>query len=228
MLLDTTPLTSDGEDAVSFQRDTRDMSADEGTPPPERLTNFFITDILSPDFGRKRCAKCAVRPDGVSPSGDTWGDRTPWIVPACRGKTELEKATSPGTKHARKEEPEWPAWVYCTRYSDRPTAGEILDIDDVVHHSYYNSSCRQFVRVLSSCRQFVRVLSSCRQFVRVLSSCRQFVRVLSSCRQFVRVLSSCRQFVRVLSSCRQFVCVLSSCRQFVRVLSLCQCKRVSI
>ena len=126
MLLDTTPLTSDGEDAVSFQRDTRDMSGDEGTPPPERLTNFFIADILSPDFGRKRCAKCAVRPDGVSPSGDTWGDRMPWIVPACRGKTELEKAASPGTKDARKEEPEWPAWVYCTRYSDRPTAGEIL------------------------------------------------------------------------------------------------------
>ena len=128
MLLDTTPLTSDGEDAVSFQRDTRDMSADEGTPPPERLTNFFIADILSPDFGRKRCAKCAVRPDGDSPSGDTWGDRTPWTVPACRGKTELEKAASSGTKHARREEPEWPAWVYCTRYSDRPTAGELPDM----------------------------------------------------------------------------------------------------
>ena len=124
MLLDTTPLTSDGEDAVSFPRD---MSADEGTPPPERVTNFFIADILSPDFGRKRCKKCAIRSDGAYPrvpSEGLWGEGTAWEVSEYRGKSELPTGVLSGKKEAGKEKPEWPAWVYCTRYSDRPTAGE--------------------------------------------------------------------------------------------------------
>ena len=124
MLLDTTPLTSDGEDVVTF---SRDMNADESTAPPaERVTNFFIADILSPNFGRKRCTKCAALPNVRIPRDGAWPERTPWKVHAYLRTSEIPTETLPGNEDAGKEHSEWPAWVYCTRYSDRPTAGELL------------------------------------------------------------------------------------------------------
>ena len=136
MLLDTTPLTSDGEDVVSF---SRDMNADESTAPPaERVTNFFIADILSPNFGRKRCTKCAALPDVRIPRVGEWAERTPWKVHTYLGTSDiqlgLQTGTLPGNEDAVKEQSEWPAWVYCTRYSDRPTAGELLFTFSVSFH----------------------------------------------------------------------------------------------
>ena len=153
MLLDTTPLTSDGEDVVSF---SRDMNADESTAPPaERVTNFFIADILSPNFGRKRCTKCAALPSLRIPRDGAWAARTPWKVHTYLGTSDIQTGTLPGNEDAGKErEPEWPAWVYCTRYSDRPTAGELLftcrAYRFISHHSFEGLVINGFVVLHSS------------------------------------------------------------------------------
>ncbi|TNM98293.1 hypothetical protein fugu_014539 [Takifugu bimaculatus] len=117
-----------------------------------RITNFYIDNILRPDFGGKRKVNTLVR-DGES-------------LRLTRGKEELRGRKSPkssiphqGGAGCEKEEDSnasehqrdaadgavegsrarclsthddsppgskpmlWPAWVYCTRYSDRPSSG---------------------------------------------------------------------------------------------------------
>jgi len=113
-----------------------------------RNTNFFIDNILRPDFGCRRelgarasergvSARRALYPgsscrsDGVSSSSSSSGSSTGSspvsgrVPEAERGKTKASSASqgegggsSPGKGSL------WPAWVYCTRYSDRPSSGK--------------------------------------------------------------------------------------------------------
>ncbi|XP_036375348.1 homeobox protein engrailed-2b [Megalops cyprinoides] len=124
---------------------------------PHRITNFFIDNILRPDFGRRK--------DGTfnrDESNFASRDNTIHSVPEIGhgGGTGAEEGTSkpPSVGGAKKsdsviDEPLkvqgetgdqclssdsdssqasctplsqpllWPAWVYCTRYSDRPSSG---------------------------------------------------------------------------------------------------------
>ncbi|XP_026123571.1 homeobox protein engrailed-2a isoform X1 [Carassius auratus] len=124
---------------------------------PHRITNFFIDNILRPDFGRKKEANIT-RDEGnlgarenLNPTGPSTGQVVS-TVPAEGTSTH----TSSGGKKAEIESEEplktrgenvdqclgsesdssqsnssgqlsqpmlWPAWVYCTRYSDRPSSG---------------------------------------------------------------------------------------------------------
>ncbi|XP_061653452.1 homeobox protein engrailed-2b [Phyllopteryx taeniolatus] len=96
-----------------------------------RVTNFYIDNILRPDFGRKRKSGTPIR-EGLA-------RREPKIAKPDVG---ARAAASSDGKHPRETEPTgaeetgkagsaseggkrmlWPAWVYCTRYSDRPSAG---------------------------------------------------------------------------------------------------------
>lgn len=118
-----------------------------------RITNFYIDNILRPDFGGKRKVKTLVR-DGESlrlttgkeelrgrkspkrsipHQGGAGGDReekdsnasehqrdaTDAAVEGSRGRSLSTKADSPPDSKPML----WPAWVYCTRYSDRPSSG---------------------------------------------------------------------------------------------------------
>uniref|UniRef100_A0A8C5PVU8 Homeobox protein engrailed-like n=1 Tax=Leptobrachium leishanense TaxID=445787 RepID=A0A8C5PVU8_9ANUR len=91
--------------------------------PPHRTTNFFIDNILRPDFG------CRKEPPGrenvnplhpiSSPDSDSQSDTSK----SSDANPALLLVGSPGAT-ARKNDPMvWPAWVYCTRYSDRPSSG---------------------------------------------------------------------------------------------------------
>ncbi|KAI7809582.1 homeobox protein engrailed-2b [Triplophysa rosa] len=122
---------------------------------PHRITNFYIDNILRPDFGRRkegtrrneitieRENRCPSAPGsgqvGAPVSGE--GTSSPHSVSASK-KTDIT-ADAPLKTHAEtgdqcsssdsdssqsnpgqaKQPILWPAWVYCTRYSDRPSSG---------------------------------------------------------------------------------------------------------
>lgn len=124
---------------------------------PHRITNFYIDNILRPDFGRRkegtrrdeiniveRENRCPSAPGsgqvGAPVSGE--GTSSPHPVSASK-KTDI---TADASLKARAETVDqclssdsdcsqsnarqtnkpmlWPAWVYCTRYSDRPSSGK--------------------------------------------------------------------------------------------------------
>ena len=94
--------------------------------PTQRQLKFSIDNILKPEFGSRRCE-------------DSSGSETQQPVDLSReiGKADLNVSPgrpgiSPraGTPIASSDSSKlssdtelWPAWVFCTRYSDRPSAG---------------------------------------------------------------------------------------------------------
>ncbi|KAL6484591.1 hypothetical protein MHYP_G00066360 [Metynnis hypsauchen] len=107
---------------------------------PHRTTNFFIDDILRPDFGCRKerqagtgaqqARAIADRPtlpgtpdsecctDSVSSSSSSSSSSCSSTVSSPPPKAGREAAVG------KKFQPLlWPAWVYCTRYSDRPSSG---------------------------------------------------------------------------------------------------------
>ena len=141
--------------------------ADSPPPPPPpqpiRATNFFIADILKPEFGRKssrdhlcpdpRQCQPAGLPLGVklqlttsperrhgptshddyrhqyclgprSPSPGAFSSHSP-LKEDGRSLTKSSVKPEPGSaSHPSNDSLVWPAWVYCTRYSDRPSSGK--------------------------------------------------------------------------------------------------------
>uniref|UniRef100_A0A3P9HPX2 Homeobox protein engrailed-like n=1 Tax=Oryzias latipes TaxID=8090 RepID=A0A3P9HPX2_ORYLA len=126
---------------------------------PHRVTNFFIDNILRPDFGRRKDAGANREeslaageqpqqprrtPDRAcgehrSSRGDlhsTHSHRRKEAHYSRRGATETPRGEwRPVPKLRLRQFPSqlepirfaqpmlWPAWVYCTRYSDRPSSG---------------------------------------------------------------------------------------------------------
>lgn len=126
---------------------------------PHRVTNFFIDNILRPDFGRRKDggtnrdeSSLASRESHNSPAapqteseGSTVpaeGTSTPHTVtgtkkPAIAAEESLkprrengdqclssDSDSSQASSNPSMSQPMlWPAWVYCTRYSDRPSSG---------------------------------------------------------------------------------------------------------
>ncbi|KAM6948520.1 homeobox protein engrailed-2b [Aplochiton taeniatus] len=131
-----------------------------GNQQPHRITNFYIDNILRPDFGRRKSGSFNLGENNVVRRGESVARRNPKIV-RQQGGTEEEGTSddSRPAKEAKKADVEagdaplkprgdsgdqclssdsdssqanstpsskpmlWPAWVYCTRYSDRPSAG---------------------------------------------------------------------------------------------------------
>ncbi|KAF4788329.1 Homeobox protein engrailed-2 [Turdus rufiventris] len=138
-------------------------------PHPHRITNFFIDNILRPEFGRR---KEAGGPDGEPRRPGAESHRSPAAAPAPGAPLPGGGAGSPGrgeggpaglalhgaakkggdpaaleaalkarglsggdlsvssdsdssqaSSNAGNQPMLWPAWVYCTRYSDRPSSG---------------------------------------------------------------------------------------------------------
>ncbi|XP_031730828.1 homeobox protein engrailed-2b-like [Anarhichas minor] len=137
-----------------------------GNQQSHRITNFYIDNILRPDFGRKRkdgtlvqdgdCLGVIIRreeqtgrkssktgnpqqggaggeeeEDDTGASDDQHPDtetRRPDLIAgdvAVKGRGGGgDRCSSPEAGSAPASKPMlWPAWVYCTRYSDRPSAG---------------------------------------------------------------------------------------------------------
>ncbi|XP_056611442.1 homeobox protein engrailed-1a [Triplophysa dalaica] len=103
-----------------------------------RTTNFFIEDILSADFGCRRAQGPVSRASQTLPdsncSTDSASSSASSTVSCTSSKRHSEEndanrvqspkssvASDSGETSARQVL--WPAWVYCTRYSDRPSSG---------------------------------------------------------------------------------------------------------
>ncbi|XP_061096643.1 homeobox protein engrailed-2a [Conger conger] len=125
---------------------------------PHRITNFFIDNILRPDFGRRKEGTFN-RDEGSLPGRENSSPSAPGTgqvggsvagegtsnPPSVGGAKKADIAVDEPLK-ARRESGDqclssdsdcsqasstaasgqpmlWPAWVYCTRYSDRPSSG---------------------------------------------------------------------------------------------------------
>ncbi|XP_032800226.1 homeobox protein engrailed-1a-like [Petromyzon marinus] len=132
--------------------------------PPSRVTNFFIENILRPEFGRRKEDSNSARREQQQEEQEQLeearvrsGERVPGQVGVLTRREGREvsgrvSAESCGTHDSDSctEDPAggrealtpahdspasrasaepgskpmlWPAWVYCTRYSDRPSSG---------------------------------------------------------------------------------------------------------
>ncbi|XP_029979031.1 homeobox protein engrailed-2a [Sphaeramia orbicularis] len=126
---------------------------------PHRVTNFFIDNILRPDFGRKKdgganreenslasreshSSPAAPQTEPVGSTVPAEGTSTPHTVTGAkkqaipaeeplksRGENgdqclSSDSDSSQASSNQAVSKPMlWPAWVYCTRYSDRPSSG---------------------------------------------------------------------------------------------------------
>ncbi|XP_060104283.1 homeobox protein engrailed-2 [Heteronotia binoei] len=144
--------------------------------PPHRVTNFFIDNILRPEFGRRKdCGGCGGTPGSSpeqAPPAHLLAARNPPAPPPNASPAEAAAAAAGGASKALAAAKQggdsgaldretlksrgggggggggggdlslssdsdssqasafpggqpmlWPAWVYCTRYSDRPSSG---------------------------------------------------------------------------------------------------------
>ncbi|KAL5009436.1 hypothetical protein ScPMuIL_011741 [Solemya velum] len=97
---------------------------------PFRITNFSVEEILKPDFGRrqeKRIVANSVPSDLDSRLSDSSLSNDASPLPSPSSSEHEENVCSPSrqtpTPGNTTNETYWPAWVFCTRYSDRPSAG---------------------------------------------------------------------------------------------------------
>lgn len=147
-----------------------------GNHPPHRITNFFIDNILRPEFGRKkdggsgdnspeprrrrqqqppppppqqqpphllgaRSPSAAPAAGSLAEGGDGGSGDPKTGVPAKKGSDcgelvgtlksgggDLSLSSDSDSSQASSfpggQPMLWPAWVYCTRYSDRPSSGK--------------------------------------------------------------------------------------------------------
>ncbi|KAF6720258.1 Homeobox protein engrailed-2b [Oryzias melastigma] len=102
-------------------------------------TNFYIDNILRPDFGLPRTRGKEAPEAAEHRAGRRAHKPGAPKAAAARGKqsggpdrgSHLEPGDSEGKVRAHEQGSDsnaakpmlWPAWVYCTRYSDRPSAG---------------------------------------------------------------------------------------------------------
>ncbi|KAL3837234.1 hypothetical protein ACJMK2_022602 [Sinanodonta woodiana] len=111
---------------LAFVTKTTNMKENENEENSQNcntsFTKFTIDEILKPDFGKNRLTigilNLSVR-NGVS------DEKCTSAQPCNKEETGMKnesRSESPGSEDLGSK-PVWPAWVYCTRYSDRPSAG---------------------------------------------------------------------------------------------------------
>lgn len=96
-------------------------SPDPPTPPAENAASpglsFSVDNILKPEFGRptkrRQTTSPVSLPSSSPPPRKPHGDEVP-------SPTKIDPVI-PDDPNG----PVWPAWVYCTRYSDRPSSGRL-------------------------------------------------------------------------------------------------------
>ncbi|KAL8164914.1 UNVERIFIED_CONTAM: hypothetical protein K2H54_015598 [Gekko kuhli] len=135
--------------------------------PPHRITNFFIDNILRPEFGRRKdcgsgtgasspdraapqqllaARSPAAAPPAASPAEGGGGGGSKALAAAKKGgdsgalegslksrggggggggdlSLSSDSDSSQASSFPGGQPMLWPAWVYCTRYSDRPSSG---------------------------------------------------------------------------------------------------------
>lgn len=94
---------------------------------------FSIDNILKADFGRRITEPINIRKSKpkkvVASDGEKLLDETNKSGPVDLSKPDdgkTEKNSTEQTSSSSSQPMLWPAWVYCTRYSDRPSSGIYL------------------------------------------------------------------------------------------------------
>lgn len=82
---------------------------------------FSIDNILKADFGRRITEPMNVR-KARAPRKAT-DESTGKPVDLSKAETDSKGASPTNSEPAGQQPMLWPAWVYCTRYSDRPSSG---------------------------------------------------------------------------------------------------------
>lgn len=81
---------------------------------------FSIDNILKADFGRRITDPINIRKSKPKKIvAETFDDSLKTPGPVDLSKSDSQEKTTDGSKPPMM----WPAWVYCTRYSDRPSSG---------------------------------------------------------------------------------------------------------
>lgn len=119
----------------------------EPEEPTIQTLKYSIRNILQPDFGKNAVLKTKTQPRiafkpyendvsdgkpfGTAPLGSLCqtvsqiGNATRASEPVQRPKSPAKTVPAEETKAEDGKVPTlWPAWVYCTRYSDRPSSGK--------------------------------------------------------------------------------------------------------
>lgn len=139
----STNLSQDNEKTNFFRITSYALNKEESNAPPEEITNlkYSIHNILQPDFGKsailKTKTKCSekigFKPyEKQAPLGSLCqtvsqiGVKTNACEIVREEEEEEEKKEEKGDSEDKKIPQLWPAWVYCTRYSDRPSSGRFL------------------------------------------------------------------------------------------------------
>ncbi|CAG5053245.1 unnamed protein product [Parnassius apollo] len=114
----------------------------------QNCLKFSIDNILKADFGRRITdpltkrknlktksfeAKAPVKEVPLPSKPDVLEARVPEVKPGDKGAIDLSKSDDGSSNHSSTTSTTvgengpmvWPAWVYCTRYSDRPSSGEL-------------------------------------------------------------------------------------------------------
>ncbi|XP_076324635.1 homeobox protein engrailed-like [Tachypleus tridentatus] len=99
---------------INFSNHSQVLTPSVGTA---RSLKFSIENILSPNFGK------AANERRQSPikNPKTLKQKVPAVSGTAENNTD-KASTSPPHQAL----PHWPAWVFCTRYSDRPSSGPRL------------------------------------------------------------------------------------------------------
>ncbi|XP_022909835.2 homeobox protein engrailed-1a-like [Onthophagus taurus] len=125
-------------------------SESSNSPPPQKndeeptiqTLKYSIRNILQPDFGKSAVQKIKTSPKiSFKPYENDKKAQAPLgslcqtvsqigkvqDVPRIKSPESNKSMTSSGEEGGKSEDgkvpPVWPAWVYCTRYSDRPSSG---------------------------------------------------------------------------------------------------------
>lgn len=127
------------------------------SPPPEpepaiQTLKYSIRNILKPEFGKNAVQKTRASPKiGFRPyevKEETKPFSTAPLGSLCQAVSQIgsrrspepaprvatpAKSLLPNPEEVKKDEGSvptlWPAWVYCTRYSDRPSSGKLAISD---------------------------------------------------------------------------------------------------
>lgn len=91
-------------------------------PGPSSLT-FSVDNILRPDFGRCRAQQRRVRAPKSVKSPEVEVAKTSQSAAPDKLAATPARSTTPASDDKDANGQVWPAWVYCTRYSDRPSSG---------------------------------------------------------------------------------------------------------
>uniref|UniRef100_A0A914X5G9 Uncharacterized protein n=1 Tax=Plectus sambesii TaxID=2011161 RepID=A0A914X5G9_9BILA len=105
---------SDGERSSSSLCGSPPISPSESSPPLK--LKFSIANILRPEFGKLE-KESMKRPESAN--------SLPGTPCTSLSPADLANPKTLASAMAMSRPPVlWPAWVYCTRYSDRPSSGE--------------------------------------------------------------------------------------------------------